>query len=358
MMKRIIVSLIFMTFIISLFGQTKYKVTGSCDKSIKVLYLTDYTNTERYDSAIVYDGVFSFERRIKEKNSFVSLSFGRKSMVFIADGASVTLDLSTRMLKGSSLNNKFGKYEQQRAILDDSLLTIHLAMKHIYRDKAKKTEYLNYLSRLKKIDAERIDLCDKAIRENQDNVIAAYYISLLANETPYEKLIAEVNPQKVYYNNPILNHAKQLIQSFEMKLPGRLFIDLEEKDTLGVSHKLSEYMGKGRYILVDFWASWCGPCMKEMPNIKACYEKYHAKGFDIVGLSFDSDAGAWKNAIKKLGMSWINLSDLKGWKTQASSVYNINSIPSNILFDLDGRIVARDLSGSKLDDILQKSCLK
>jgi peroxiredoxin len=357
-MRKIIVSLVLMTFMISTFGQTKCRVTGICDKSIKVLFLANYANAGWSDSIIVHNGTFSFERKFKEKNTFVSLSSGRKSITFIADGAPITIDMSKRMFKGSSLNNKFSKYEQKRVALDDSLLTIHIAMRHIYRDKAKRAEYLNYVSRFQELDSARINLCNKAIHENQNNVIAAFYISLLANETPYEKLKEEVNPQKVYYNNPILNRAKQLIRSFEMKLPGTLFTDLEEKDTLGVSHKLSDYMGKGKYILVDFWASWCGPCMREMPNIKACYEKYHAKGFDIVGLSFDSDAGAWKNAIKKLCMSWINLSDLKGWKTQASSVYNINAIPSNILFDPDGRIVACDLLGSKLDEMLQKKCLK
>jgi thiol-disulfide isomerase/thioredoxin len=141
----------------------------------------------------------------------------------------------------------------------------------------------------------------------------------------------------------------QVIAMKEYRGEGKLFnADIELADTAGVSHSLAEVIGSGRYILVDFWASWCGPCIAEMPNVKAAYERFHAKGFDVVGLSFDANADAWKAAINRFAMPWANLSDLKGWESAAAKKYKVNSIPNNILIGPDGRIIANGLRGEAL----------
>jgi thiol-disulfide isomerase/thioredoxin len=145
----------------------------------------------------------------------------------------------------------------------------------------------------------------------------------------------------------------QVIAMKEYRGEGKLFnADIELADTAGVSHSLAEVIGSGRYILVDFWASWCGPCIAEMPNVKAAYERFHAKGFDVVGLSFDANADAWKAAINRFAMPWANLSDLKGWESAAAKKYKIHSIPDNILVGPDGRIVANGLRGDALQQKL------
>ena len=111
---------------------------------------------------------------------------------------------------------------------------------------------------------------------------------------------------------------------------------------------------KGRYVLVDFWASWCGPCRKENPNVVAAFNKYKGKNFTVLGVSLDSDKDKWTNAIEKDGLTWAHISDLKGWESIAARTYNVNSIPANFLIDPQGNIIARDLREEALDAELSK----
>ena len=109
---------------------------------------------------------------------------------------------------------------------------------------------------------------------------------------------------------------------------------------------------KGKYVLVDFWASWCGPCRAENPNVVAAFQKYKAKNFTILGVSLDNDKAKWQQAIKDDNLMWHQVSDLQGWESVAARTYGVQSIPSNFLVDPDGKIIATNLRGSSLDAAL------
>ncbi|MDF2191410.1 TlpA disulfide reductase family protein [Paraflavitalea sp. CAU 1676] len=121
-------------------------------------------------------------------------------------------------------------------------------------------------------------------------------------------------------------------------------------DTTGKKVSLKNF--KGQYVLVDFWASWCGPCRKENPNIVKAYQKYHDKGFEVVAISLDDKRAAWIKAIQTDKLPWIHLSDLQAWKSDLVMQYGIKSIPTSFLVDKDGKIIAKNLRGKDLEDTL------
>lgn len=144
---------------------------------------------------------------------------------------------------------------------------------------------------------------------------------------------------------------------FELRKASAFMTGFEAPDLVGMtpdsmSYALSKMRGK--YVLVDFWASWCGPCRKENPNVVAQYKKYKDKGFDILGVSLDRDHGAWKRAIEQDGLPWHHISDLKGWQSQHAQLYSINSIPQTVLVDKEGKIIARNLRGESLEAKLKE----
>ena len=130
--------------------------------------------------------------------------------------------------------------------------------------------------------------------------------------------------------------------------PGNTFVDIGLPGPQGQTVWVGDYVGQNKLVLIDFWASWCGPCMREMPNVVKAYERFHDKGLEIVGVSLDKDKASWLAAIEQTGQKWPQMSDLKGWDCQGAQFYNIQSIPANVLIDDHGKIVARDLRGDAL----------
>jgi len=137
---------------------------------------------------------------------------------------------------------------------------------------------------------------------------------------------------------------------------GAKFPDFEEKDLEG--NPLSVGKFKGKVVLVDFWATWCGPCVRELPNVLETYEKYHEKGFEIVGISLDRDEEKLKSFIKEKKMSWPQYFDGQGWGSKLAQKYGVNSIPATYLLNAEGEIVDKDLRGERLMEVVGKLVAK
>ena len=198
-----------------------------------------------------------------------------------------------------------------------------------------------------------IQLVVQGAKDNMTALFPAVYMCDVASMVDRQELLALAEQKPAWLATAAMSHVREEMEGWKRQAVGIPFTDLEMNDTTGAPHKLSEYVGKGNYVLVDFWASWCGPCRAEMPEVKALYEKYHAtKGFDVVGLSFDQKKEAWVACIQRMGLPWHHLSDLKGWKCVAGQVYGVNSIPFTLLIGPDGRVVAAGLRAEELAEKL------
>jgi len=175
------------------------------------------------------------------------------------------------------------------------------------------------------------------------------YAGMLGDEFVTEQIAAV--PEDCPYDD-----MKALREMYEVKAAtavGQRYKDIKANTPEGAELAVSDVIDGTKVLMIDFWASWCGPCRAEMPHVKAAYDKFHAQGFDIIGVSLDQDANDWKQAIADLGMAWPQISDLKGWECEGADIYGVRSIPATVLIK-DGIIVARDLRGDKLAEKIEE----
>jgi len=146
--------------------------------------------------------------------------------------------------------------------------------------------------------------------------------------------------------------AETLIRSLQLRV-GVEFPDFQVKDIDGKPLSVSQF--KNKIVLVDFWASWCGPCEGEMPHVVSAYEKYHSQGFEIIGISLDNNRDSFLKFMKKYGMTWPQYFDGKGWQNDLASQYAVNSIPATFLLGPEGKIIAKNLRGAALEDAVENA---
>ena len=322
-MKRLFSLAALLAAALPFLAQTSFTVKGTAHKDAKTLALMEIGTNQPNETINVTNGTFTINTDKPEGTVMVIMDPQNNLFnMFVVDGKEMTLDMNTDEVKGSAQNMALAK--------------LALAM-----SKAK-------------TETEQEEVLRQGLAANPNNAVGAFAMSQLMYVMSYDELKAEIEKDAPYLKHPLCAKVKPYLESLALRAPGTMFKDIEEADTLGNSHKLSEYVGKGNYVLIDFWASWCGPCMMEMPNVKANFEKYKAKGFNVVGLSFDRNADAWKKAIVEKELNWTHLSDLKFWKTIAAETYGIRSIPSSILCDPTGKIIAIDLRGEKLGNKLKE----
>lgn len=343
-------------------AQINYKTTIKTDKAdITKIYLRSSDTESILDSAVCKDGQATFEGKTG-KPGFASFSASRKGKplgTFILDEVPTVISCGTqnKLETGSALNQKlFAATHEITTVPKEKMNKLQEKLKEA------QTKYGQNLpdsiQRLLQNEYEEMykgmtDAIKKTVEDNKDNLVAAAYIGQCLDlfGLDYVKTFLASYPHK---DAGILRSTHEYIKALERKVPGTMFTDFTMNDMDGTPKKLSDYVGKGNYVLVDFWASWCGPCRAEMPNVKKAYEQFHAKGFEIVGISFDNNKAAWLKATEQMGITWPQLSDLKGWGCEAGTIYGIRGIPATILFGPDGKVVATDLRSEALQHKLEE----
>ena len=340
-------------------NDAKYVITGkNAPKDGAAVYLVDRVVADAIDSAVVADGAFQMKGKAA-KDAFLGVEVEGSSWIYplFNDGVPIQIDFADSSVTGSALNVKLTECDKRNSKAYarlDQLIEDYIALPEEER-RAIEDEFV---AQYEVVFQDYADTKLAIIEENKDNLIPVAFIENIPEAFGYGKFNELVSSDAPFARHPFVVDLKESLEEAmaeELKaedaksaIIGQKFLDLEEADTEGNMHKLSEYVGQGKWVLVDFWASWCGPCKAEMPNVTAAYKQYHDKGFEIVGLSFDSEKEPWEKAIIEWQMPWIHLSDLKYWKSVAAEVYSVNSIPDNLLINPEGVVVARGLRGEAL----------
>ncbi|WP_395627423.1 redoxin domain-containing protein [Daejeonella sp.] len=356
---------------IIVFAQKTYTLTGTVAKEeIDVLYLTksnffQAASSSKAEKIAVVNGKFSISGPITEPIPvFISLSEdyqkdGIQSKQFVLDQGIIRIDikanLSDATVVGSKAHDDIIRYNLEQTPYSDSLNAVNqeaqrVSMSGLPADSVRsmfRKPFRNATNAL-------TDFQKNFVKNNPSSYISLLIIpnivSATSNFVEAEELLNALDDNVESTSTAV--GLREYIAGQKKTSIGSIAPEFAMADSAGTKIDLSSLRGK--YVLLDFWAAWCGPCRQENPNVVNAFKMHKNSGFTVFGVSLDRDRKSWLKAIKDDQLDWQHVSDLKYWANEAALLYGISSIPRNFLLGPDGKIIARDLRGQDLQDKLKE----
>ena len=335
-----------------------YKVTGTvegaADGDTVLLQERTANGLAPMDTAIIRNGKFTFTgRQDSAVNRYITYAKGNRQHLndFFLENSNIQVQLGhPGKVSGTPNNDAYQAFIDQMNQSVKGQRELYAAMqKQGITDEERK----GLLEQINEKETERQDILAKCIHDNIQNAVGLHLLSNFNFMLDPEQLapLLERLPEQHLAKEGIAELV-QYVEAVKKTAAGQKFTDFSMQDPEGNTVKLSDFIGKNKCTAIDFWASWCGPCRREIPELAKVYEKYKGKGFGIVGVSLDRDKEDWVNAIKELKMGWAHMSDLKFWECEGAQLYAVRSIPHLVLVAQDGTILERGLHAKELDEKL------
>jgi len=327
-------------------------ITGELEQKI-YLSKRDAGKWVNIDSSSVVTGEIVLNGQIKDPEMFYLRSGQNLTNIFIEAGK-ITFtahadSINKGITNGSKAQEELDSFNESISLITEQLDTLYNQYREaVKNDDQVRLEELSELIDTK--DDERLARTIDYAYANNKSIVSAYLI--MTNN--YYLELAELDAITSNFDN-LIKQTKYVellldrINNLYKVSIGSSFTDFTLNDTTGNPIALSSLIGED-YLLIDFWASWCGPCRRENPNIVAVYNDYNSKGFDIIGVSLDTEKNNWIKAIEKDSLTWPHVSDLHGWNSAAGKLYAVNAIPHSVILNENGTIVAKNLRGEELRD--------
>ncbi|HWZ02423.1 MAG TPA: TlpA disulfide reductase family protein [Mucilaginibacter sp.] len=328
--------------------------------------------TKVIDSAVITNGSFSFTGKILNPTNASLLLDHKGTGLIKTDSTADVLNFYVEkgelsltspdsaykaVITGSKINDDSKRLIGQLKPINDRAKELNAEKKSASEAQLNSADFQNKLeAKFKELQIEQKAVIKMFILSNPNSYLSILALYSVGGPSPdpaeLDTLYNSLSPE--LKNMEAAKVFKTQLDALRTTSVGVMAPDFTQNDVNGVPVKLSSFRGK--YVLLDFWASWCGPCREENPNVVKAYNKYKDKNFTILSVSLDKQDGRnnWLAAIKNDGLSWTQVSDLKFWSNEAAALYSITSIPSNFLIDPSGKIIAKDLRGGDLENMLEQ----
>ena len=335
-------------------GGKSYKIVGSVEgasegDTVFIQEIVDRTPV-KVDTAIITGGEFTFTGK---QDSVVNryITYAKDGNQYIIDFFLENGNISAKLgpestVKGTPANDTYQAFKNKLNSLEEEQNRLYEEMQDSTISNEQRQQKMAAIDTK---DAEMTEVITQTINENITNPVGVHLLNqynFIIDYENIEPMLAKVPAQ--YQSNERIARLKEQVNVAKNTAVGKKFVDFSMETPEGKTVKLSDFISKNKYTLIDFWASWCGPCRAEMPNLVKAYAEYKDKGFGIVGVSLDKDMEAWKKGIKALDITWPQMSDLKFWNNEGAQLYAVRSIPYTVLVAQDGTIIAKGLHGEAL----------